>query len=104
MRGAAVFAALLAAAPLWAAPDESPRPMARETAESGPEAAFRPEARPEVFEAALAAQLLARFERLEPVPPRADDPPEGVVAARAFAAASPQAVVRALRPVQRRSL
>ncbi|ETX27652.1 extensin family protein [Roseivivax isoporae] len=88
-----------------AAPDASMRPVARggsETAQAvAPEA--RPMARPEVFEAAIAARLLRRWEGMEPVP-RAeplDRFPGFAGDVRAFASATPQAVAQTLRPLRR---
>ncbi|UMA64770.1 extensin family protein [Roseivivax marinus] len=68
-------------------------------------AANRPAARPDsVAETVIAAQLLQRWERMEPVP-RADPieefPGYEGVDVRAFAQASPQAVATALRPILR---
>ena len=62
-------------------------------------ASFRPTARPEVFEAVLAAQLLRRMSALEPV--ERTEPLPFMEPLLAFAAATPQAVARALRPERR---
>ncbi|RDD68067.1 extensin-like protein [Thalassococcus profundi] len=62
-------------------------------------AGFRPSARPEVFEAALAAQLLRRMTRLEPV--ERAEPLPFMEPLLAFATATPQAVARTLRPERR---
>nr|WP_146584664.1 extensin family protein [Puniceibacterium confluentis] len=56
----------------------------------------RPAARPEIFEAALAARLFARMSRLEPV--ERAEPLAALEQVRAFAEASPLAIRQALRP------
>lgn len=91
--------------PAWAAgPESSPRPVARmaegAVATVGEGAAGRrPEARPEVFEAALVSELVRKMEGLEPV--ARSEPLEFMQPILAFAMASPQAVAQALRPMER---
>ena len=99
---AAVFSVVLVA-PALAAPDGSVRPVAREltapaqiTDRLSP--SIRPTARPLSDEAALAAELGARFARYEP---EAQAEEQADTALRTFASASPLAVVRALRPAPR---
>ncbi|SLN22065.1 hypothetical protein ROJ8625_00857 [Roseivivax jejudonensis] len=118
MRPLILGLAMLIAAPSFAAPDVSPRPVARPQVDAAaPDAAapepvteeaqtyVRPRARPDsVIEDAIAAKLVARWTQLDPVP-RADPVDEfpGYEGQdlRAFAAATPQAVPRALRPIAR---
>ncbi|MCE0506375.1 extensin family protein [Roseivivax sp. GX 12232] len=98
MRGALglLLLALAAGPALSAAPEVSPRPEARVVVM--PEAQpMRPEARPAAqVEALIAEELAGRFERLAPTAEAAR-----LARERAFAAASRQAVPRALRPLMR---
>ncbi|ETX15780.1 extensin family protein [Roseivivax halodurans JCM 10272] len=103
MRALGLVALLALAAPALAdAPETSLRPVSRAlAAEADPD--LRPAARP-ITEAKLARKLIARWERLEPVPratPLRYFPGYEDTDIRAFAQASPQAVSHALRPLRR---
>ncbi|MHA6324507.1 extensin-like domain-containing protein [Roseivivax sp. CAU 1753] len=92
-----------------AGPDGSVRPVARTV--KAPASitdrltpTIRPALRPDLTEAALAAQLVKRFARYEPVPrnqPLAEFPGYEGTNIRAFATASPLAVIRTSRPARR---